>query len=77
MNQLRSEVRRSGWLKQAQARQKNAEKRFRSGVDAFLGTFQIASKSDLERIDRKLGQLGRKLKEFERVRKSNGAAPTR
>ncbi len=73
VNQLRSEVRRNGWVKQAQARQKDAEKRFRSGVDTFLGTFQIASKSDLERIDRKLGQLSRKLKDLETRKKANGA----
>ena len=45
-----------------------------SGVDGVLGLFQIASKSDLDRVDRKIGQLTRKLKEMERTRRGNGQA---
>jgi hypothetical protein len=51
----------------------NAERTLERGVDAFLGALQIASKSDLDRIDKKLGQMSRKLKEMERTR-GNGHA---
>jgi hypothetical protein len=44
------------------------------GVDAVLGVFQIASKSDLDRIDKKLGQMSRRLKEMERTRGNGHAA---
>jgi hypothetical protein len=42
-------------------------------VDSFLGALQIAPKSELDRIDKKLGQMSRKLKEIERAR-GNGHA---
>jgi len=44
------------------------------GVDLVLGALQIASKQDLERIDRKLGQVSRKLKEMERSRGNGRSA---
>jgi hypothetical protein len=41
-----------------------------------LGALQIASKSDVQRMERKLNQLGRKLKELERTRRTNGQGVT-
>ena len=52
----------------------DAERAIERSVDTFLGALQIASKSDLERIDKKLGQVSRKLKEIERARGGNGHA---
>ncbi len=51
----------------------DVERALERGVDGFLGVLQIASKSDLDRIDKKLGQMSRKLKEMERTR-GNGHA---
>ena len=32
----------------------------------MLGAFQIASRSDVQKIDKKLNQIGRRLKEIEK-----------
>ena len=46
-------------------------------VDRVLGALQIATKNDLDRIDRKLTVLTRKLKELDRGgRRGNGNAET-
>ena len=39
---------------------------FERGVSSFLDVLPIATKSDVERIDRKVSALGRKLKEMEK-----------
>jgi hypothetical protein len=51
----------------------DAEKAIERSVDAFLGLLQIASKTDLDRIDKKLGLMSRKLKSMEK-RRGNGHA---
>lgn len=72
VNQLRSDLRKSPLVKRARSMQADAVKQVEGAVDNLLGALQIASKSDLQRIDRKLSQLNRKLKELERQRKGNG-----
>lgn len=52
----------------------DAQKQIESRVELVLGTFQIASKTDVQRIDKKLNQINRKLKELEKSRKGNGSA---
>lgn len=72
-NRLRTELGKNPVWKRARAIQEDAAKQIESGVDGVLTFFQIASKSDVQRIDRKLSQINRKLKELERTRKANGA----
>ena len=74
VKRLRTELRRYPVVKRVERLQADARRQIETGVDRFLGTFQIASKSDLDRIDRKLDRISRKLKDFEQPRRGNGAA---
>ena len=74
-----NELKRSELVKRAQSLQRGARGQLESKLSGVLGIFQIASKTDLHRIDRKLGQINRKLRELEgtrRPRRSNGSAAT-
>lgn len=73
---VRAELRKSPYIKRAQRIQKDASRALEDAVERVLGTFQIASKADVDRIDRKLTQLNRKLRELEKARKSNGSVST-
>jgi len=73
VQRLRTEISRVPLGRRVGELRSGAERVLERGVDAFLGVLQIASKSDLERIDKKLGQMSRKLKEMERTR-GNGHA---
>ncbi len=73
VERLRTEFRRSPLTRRVDRLRTDAEKAIERSVDAVLGVLQIASKSDLDRIDKKLGQMSRKLKEMERG-KGNGHA---
>jgi len=53
-------------LKRASALREEASRQIESGVETVLGVFQIASRGELERIDRKLSQISRKLRELEK-----------
>jgi len=53
-------------VKRAAAFREEASRQIESGVETVLGVFQIASRGELERIDRKLSQISRKLRELEK-----------
>lgn len=74
LSQLRSDLRRNPVARRARSWAEEAARQAENGLDSILGVFQIASKSDVQRIDRRLSQLNRKLKELERVKKANGDA---
>jgi len=74
VERLRTEFRRLPLTRRVDRLRSDAEKAIERGFDAFLGILQIASKSDLDRIDKKLGQVSRKLKEMERSRGNGHAA---
>ena len=74
VQRLRTEIGRIPLGRRVDQLRSGAEKALERGVDTFLGVLQIASKSDLERIDKKLGQVSRKLKEMERTRGNGHAA---
>jgi chromosome segregation ATPase len=65
---LRTEVRKSDTFKRLESIRKDAEKRYEDGVETVLKALQIASKSDVQRIDRKISQLNKKLKEMEKAK---------
>ena len=69
---LRTEVRRNPTFKRLDDIRKDATKRYEEGVETLLNTLQVASKGDVRRIDRKISQLSKKLKEMERAKKANG-----
>jgi hypothetical protein len=76
VKRLQTEMRKSPVLKRFESLRKDVSKQFERRVESLLDAFQIASKSDVNRIDRKLGQINRKLKDLEEARKQmNGGSP--
>lgn len=61
-------------LKRAEALRADATERFERSVTSILDVLPIASKSEIERIDRKVSALGRKLKEIEKAQNGTQAA---
>jgi hypothetical protein len=62
---IRRDLQKNPTLKQVEDLRKRATDQIEQGVDGVLALFQIASKSDVERIDRKLTQLNRRLRELD------------
>jgi hypothetical protein len=71
---LRSELEKYPALKRLETIRKDANKQFEQGVSGVLHRLQIASKSDLERIDRKISLINKQMKEMGRRKRPNGAA---
>jgi hypothetical protein len=65
---VEKDVRKSDAFKNAQKFQKTANTRIEKAIDGVLSVFQIASSSDIAKLDRKLGQINRKLKVLEKAR---------
>lgn len=65
---LQTEVRKNRTVKRLEALRKDVEKRYADGVENLLKVLQIASRGDVQRIDRKISQLSKKLKEMEKGR---------
>jgi hypothetical protein len=76
VKRLRTEIRKNSLVKRLQSIQKDATSQVESGFDQVLSALRIASKRDVDRIDRRLGQIQRKLKDLEQAgtRKVNGDA---
>lgn len=74
-NSVVKQLRGNALIKRIQALPSDASRQLESGVDGLLSVLRIASKADLQRIDRRLGQISRKLKDIERTRRTNGGAP--
>jgi hypothetical protein len=72
VRRIQREFERNAWVKRARSLANDATRQIESRVDDVLGLLQIASKNDVQRMDRKLNQITRKLKEMEH--KGNGAA---
>jgi uncharacterized phage infection (PIP) family protein YhgE len=71
---LRTGIEKNPAVKRLDALRKDATKQIEQRVSDVLGALQIASKSDLQRIDRKISQISKKLKEMDRGKRSNGSA---
>ena len=74
---LRRDLEKNATVKQALELPRWAVHQLEQGVDGVLGVLQIASKSDLERIDRKLTQLGRKLREIDQSKRRTASRRSR
>ena len=74
VKRLRTELRKNTYVKRAQGVVDDATKQFEQGVDNVLEVLHVASKRDLSRIDRKLNQINRKLRDLEKAKQGNGAA---
>lgn len=53
--------------KQLEERGKALEARIESGLDSLLGAFQIASRSDVDKLDKKLDRINRRLKALDKT----------
>ena len=76
LNRFQSELKKSPFVKRAKSLQKDWTKEVETNVDSFLGLIRVASRADVERIDKKLTTLNRQLKEIEKARKANVASPS-
>ncbi len=74
VNRIETDFRKSPLGKRVKGLRGDVERQVDKGIDGVLGVFQIASKSDVHKLDRKIGQITRKLKEIERNRRANGDA---
>jgi UTP:GlnB (protein PII) uridylyltransferase len=74
VKRLRGELRKNSYVKRAQDVVDDATKQFEQGVDNILEVLHVASRRDLSRIDRKLNQINRKLRDLEKAKQGNGAA---
>jgi len=59
------QIRKNDLVKRAETLSKDVQSQFETGVESVLSIFQIASKSDIQRVDRKLNRISKKLKELE------------
>lgn len=73
---VRKELRKNPTFKRLDNLRRDATRQLEQGAESVLNALQIASKADVKRIDRKLAQLGRKLKELEHSRRTNGPGVT-
>ena len=73
---VRKNLRKNPTFKRVDNLRREATRQLEQGAETLLGALKIASKSDVQRIERKLNQLGRKLKELERARRTNGGGTT-
>lgn len=67
LGRIQKQLQKQPIVKRAEALRADASERIERGVSTFLDVLPIATKSDVERIDRKVSALGRKLKEMERA----------
>jgi hypothetical protein len=73
VRRLQAELKKNPLIKRAQTLRGEATSQIDSAVERVLGALQIATKNDLDRIDRKLSVLARKLKDLDRGgRRSSG-----
>ncbi|MDH3212141.1 MAG: hypothetical protein OEM05_06625 [Myxococcales bacterium] len=72
VNRIESEIRKNSLVKRVQELRDDAVRQLESGVDSIVDALPIATKGDLKRVERKLSQISRRLKDLEQVRKSNG-----
>ena len=76
VRQIEKDIRKSPIVKQLDRLRGRAGQVVEETLDGVFGVLQVASKSDVKKIDRKLTKLTKRLKDIERARQSNGRAQT-
>ncbi len=76
LKRIQSELKKNPIVKRADAVRKDVTKQVETRVDTLLERMQIASRSDVQRINKKLTTLNRRLKAIEDSRKTNGSTPS-
>jgi cell fate (sporulation/competence/biofilm development) regulator YmcA (YheA/YmcA/DUF963 family) len=70
VKRIQAELKKNPLVKRAQGAMADANKQIERGVDTVLGALNVASRRDLQRIDRKLNQINRKLSGIEKAKVS-------
>jgi len=65
--EIQAQVRKMPGVKQAEQLRVDAQKQFDSNVEGLLGMLPVASQHDLEKMDRRIKQLTRKLNALEKA----------
>jgi hypothetical protein len=65
VKRLQTEIRKNTLVKRAEKAYDDASKQFEKNVESFLGAINVASASDIRRVDRKLNKINKKLRELE------------
>jgi len=65
LKRIQSELKKNPIVKRADAVRKDVGKQVETGVDNLLGLMQVATSSDISRLNKKLNALSRRLKEIE------------
>lgn len=73
LDRLQKQIQRQPLVKRAEAIRADAQERIEGAVSTILGSLPIATRSEIERIDRKVSALGRKLKEIEKAQNGGSA----
>ncbi len=76
LKRIQSELKKNPIVKRADAVRKDVTKQVEIRMDALLERMQVASRSDVQRINKKLTTLNRRLKAIEDSRKTNGSTPS-
>ncbi len=76
LKRIQSELKKNSIIKRADTVRKDVTKQVETRVDTLLARIQIASRSDVQRINKKLTALNRRLKAIENSRKTNGSSPS-
>ena len=74
LKRIQLELKKNPIVKRADAVRKDVTKQVETSVDSLLGLMQVASRSDVQRINKKLTTLNRRLKTIEDRRKTNGTS---
>jgi len=75
VKRIQSELRKSPLVKRAEELRKDAETRIESQIESLFGLLRIASSSEVSRLERKVDQLNRKLRELEKHRTTSHSHP--
>jgi sensor histidine kinase YesM len=74
LERLQKQIQSQPLVKRADALRADAQERLGRSVSSLLDAFPLATRSDVERIDRKVTALGRKLKEIEKAQGGSAEA---
>lgn len=74
LDRLQKQIQSQPLVKRAEALRADAQTRLGRGVSTILESLPIATRSEIERIDRKVSALGRKLKEIEKAQGGSAEA---
>ena len=77
LDSVLSELRKNRLAKQARSFRKDATRQLEAGMDGVLGLLQIASKTDIDRVDRKIRRLTKKLDAIVKTKAPSARAEAR